>query len=114
MTEINLSASTGNAYIDNAVRRVGDVFETAFPQRIRSYYVEGSYADGTEVPTSDVDLTIVFKDRFGDDTERNRAAQVADRCAAMSSVELDVEIAYQDEDIQRAMQALKERDCHST
>ncbi len=90
MTEIILSASTGSEPIDATLCGVVGIFETVFAKRIRSYYVEGSYADGTEVTTSDLDLTIVFKDRFRDDAERDTAAQLAGHCAALSGVELDI------------------------
>jgi hypothetical protein len=68
------------------------IFETAFPGRIRSCYVEGSYADGTELATSDIDLVIVFKDQFAGATERDRAQSLAEHCAAVSSVELDISL----------------------
>jgi predicted nucleotidyltransferase len=90
MTEIILSASTGSEPIAAMLRGVVGIFEPMFADRIRSYYVEGSYADGTEVPTSDLDLTIVSKDRFRDNAERDTAAQLAGHCAGLSGVELDI------------------------
>ena len=92
MTEIVLSASTGSATIDDTLRGVVGIFELVFSTRIRSYYVEGSYADGTEVATSDLDLTVVFTDRFRDDIERDTAAQVVAYCTALSGLELDIEL----------------------
>ena len=92
MTEVILSASTGRAPIDDRLRGVVGIFEMVFARRIRSYYVEGSYADGTEVTTSDLDLTVVFRDGFRDATERDTAAQLAGYCAALGGVELDIEL----------------------
>ncbi|PLS78971.1 MAG: hypothetical protein CYG59_15680, partial [Chloroflexi bacterium] len=93
MTEIILSASTGSVTIDDMLRGVVGIFEMVFAKRIRSYYVEGSYADGTAVTASDLDLTVVFKDRFRDDIERDTAVQLAGYCAGLSGVELDIELA---------------------
>ncbi len=93
MTEIILSAATGSATIDDTLRGVVGIFEMVFAKRIRSYYVEGSYADGTEVTTSDLDLTVVFKDRFRVDIERDTGAQLAGYCTTLSGVELDIELA---------------------
>ena len=93
MPEIVLTDSTGSAAVDDRLRGVIGIFEMVFAERIRSYYLEGSYADGTEVTTSDLDLTVVFKDRFRDDVERESAAELAGYCTALSGVELDIELA---------------------
>ncbi len=87
-----LLASTGTDRVDTIVRAVIARFESAFPQRIHSCYVIGSYADRTGLPTSDIDLTIIFKDAFVSDEERAHAASAAKDCAASSAIELDVEV----------------------
>jgi hypothetical protein len=89
VTEILLTESTGNATVDQVLRDTVDVFEAAFPGRVRGYYVEGSYAGATGVATSDVDLSIVFVDAF-QDGEAARARQLAEACRLLSAVELDV------------------------
>ena len=76
--------------VDRDLRQAVDAFEVAFPGRVRGYYVEGSYADQTGVASSDLDLTIVFRDRFAGEAERQRAAALAAACADTSRVELDV------------------------
>ncbi len=99
MTNVTLSASVGSTTTDAIIRGVIGIFETAFAGRIRSCYVEGSYADGSAVAMSDIDLTVVFKDRFVGDAEREAATRLAGYCAAVSGVELDIELA---DDVQLA------------
>lgn len=70
MSDVTLSASVGSTAADAVIRGVIGSFETAFAGRIRSCYVEGSYADGSAVATSDIDLTVAFRDRFAGDAER--------------------------------------------
>lgn len=65
----------------------------AFPGRVRTCYVDGSYADGSGVATSDVDLTLVFSGAFRDDEERQRAEALCEYCTLLSSVELDARVA---------------------
>jgi hypothetical protein len=67
-------------------------FESAFPQRIHSCYVIGSYADETGLPTSDIDLTIVFKDGFASDDERAQITSMRRSCLTASAIELDVDV----------------------
>jgi len=62
----------------------------AFPRRVRAYYAKGSYTDGTDVPPSAIDLTIVFKDRFLSDHERRHAVHAF--ATAPGTVEPDVDI----------------------
>ncbi len=76
--------------VDRALREAVDAFEAAFPGRVRGYYVEGSHADRTGVTSSDLDLTVVFRDCFAGAVERQRATALATACADTSGVELDV------------------------
>jgi len=92
VADIILATSTGSATADHIMRAVIGIFDMAFPGRLRSCYIDGSYADRTETPRSDIDATIVFKDRFADDAERDRAVQLTSYSAALSSLELDVEV----------------------
>ena len=84
--------STASAAADEALRDTIAAFEAAFPGRVRGYYVEGSYADGTGIATSDVDLTVVFRGAFRDEAERSQAGRLGDERAARSALELDVEV----------------------
>jgi len=92
VADIILAASTGSAIADHIMCAIIGLFDLAFPGRLRSCYIDGSYADGTETARSDIDVTIVFKDRFADDAERDRAVRLAGYSAALSSLELDVEV----------------------
>lgn len=84
--------SVGDARVDTLLACVVERCESAFPARVRGYYVEGSYASGTGVATSDVDLVIIFKDRFAAPDERERAAALCAACATATGLELDAEI----------------------
>ena len=85
MQKISLLNSTGNQRVDNILRGVIGIFETIFPDRIRGYYLVGSYADGTAVSTSDIDMKILFKNRFRDNTERKNSQQICEYCFGLIS-----------------------------
>jgi hypothetical protein len=88
-SDIHLIASTGDARVDAILRGTASLFALLFPGRIRAIYVEGSHADATGLATSDLDLTIIFRDRFIDEDEAMRARQVLGCCAALSAIEYD-------------------------
>ena len=44
MSQIILSSSTGRPEIDEILQSVIGIFNLAFPERIRAYYIGGSYA----------------------------------------------------------------------
>ena len=52
MAAIALLTSTGQRSVDGILRGVVGLFEAVFPDRVRGYYLGGSYADGTAVPAS--------------------------------------------------------------
>jgi len=52
--------STGNARIDTMLRGAVGIFEAAFPDRVRGYYLFGSHMDGSAVGISDLDIFVVF------------------------------------------------------
>jgi hypothetical protein len=89
---LSLVASLGGTAVDEALRGLIGVFELAFSGRIRAYYVEGSYADRSAVATSDIDLTVIFKDRFVDEDESDAARRLRSYCADLSAFELDLDI----------------------
>ncbi len=79
-----------NNLVDAALQNVIQAFETNFSQRIRAYYVEGSYADASNVTTSDLDVLLIFKERFEDD-EAQKAEELVIQCETESRLELDIE-----------------------
>lgn len=83
--------SFGAAPVDAVLRDVVAAYERAFPGRVRGYYALGSFADATAIATSDLDITIVFKDSASAD-ERASAQLLGADCARRSPIELDVEI----------------------
>ena len=85
-----LANLTRNNLVDAILQSIVESFEAKFPQRIRAYYVQGSYADASSVTTSDLDVLLVYKERFEDD-EAQKAEKLAGLCEAESSVELDIE-----------------------
>lgn len=99
MKEILLQHSLGHPQIDSIVQKVIQVYEDAFPGQIVAYYVEGSYADQTSLATSDIDLLIVFRDRFANE-DILRQAQRLWTSSQEGSQEVDISIV--DEDSLRA------------
>lgn len=83
---------TGDPRVDATLRATVSAFEAAFPGRVRGYYVDGSHADGTGLPTSDLDLNIVFRDGFHGEAERAAAETLRDACARASELEYDAEL----------------------
>lgn len=89
MSDIALLETTGDQQIDALLRGIIGVLEAAFPDRIRGYYLFGSYADGSGMPTSDIDLFIVPKGRFTVD-EEGRRERIGRSCALLSSRSIDL------------------------
>jgi hypothetical protein len=83
MAVLPLLASTGSDRADAILSGAVRLWEALFPQRIRGYYLSGSYATATATPTSDLDLTIVFKDHYRNPAESDRAQQL---CAAIEAL----------------------------
>jgi predicted nucleotidyltransferase len=73
MSTVDLLFSTHDDLADDLLRGVINVWEAVFPQRIRGYFLSGSYVDGTPTPTSDLDLAIVFRDDFLNESETEKA-----------------------------------------
>ena len=84
-----LRTSTGDQQVDDTLRRIVGLCEVSFPGRIRAYYLVGSYALGTAVSTSDIDLVVVFKHTFQAD-EKERAGAFKACCDHISPVKVDI------------------------
>jgi predicted nucleotidyltransferase len=103
----SLLASCGDSRVDDMVRGLIGSFEAAFPGRIRACYVEGSYADWTAVAASDIDLVIVFKDRFDGERERAAARRLGEQCSVLVAFELDLDLVDEAQLAEGAFPTLK-------
>ncbi|MFG1813864.1 nucleotidyltransferase domain-containing protein [Kribbella sp. NPDC049174] len=90
MTEPELIESTGDRQCDRIAQGVIGIFETAFPGRVRGFYLRGSHASGTSIEGSDLDLFIVFKDRFADSAEYERARALSEHCGQLTPMLLEI------------------------
>lgn len=86
---VKLSNTTGDREIDDLLAGIVGIYESTFPQRIRSYYVVGSYGDGTAVPSSDLDIGILFYEALTQ-SELDQFMDLIDHCNARSHVRLDI------------------------
>jgi hypothetical protein len=91
---VQLPNSTRNILADRTLQQVITAYEATFPTRIRAYYIEGSYANATNVTSSDLDVLLIFKDEFVDD-EQQQAEELANQQSTICTLELDIE--YKDE-----------------
>ena len=89
--DITLSNSTNDPRINAVLKGITGIFEHFFSDRIRGYYVVGSYANGTAVSTSDVDVHPLFKSDFHDPKETSQVYTVRDLCNQLSLIELNVD-----------------------
>ena len=63
--------------------------ETMFPERIRAHYLTGSFAEGTAVSNSDLDMITVFKDKFSEG-EADKLRQLRHHATKLSPYRLDL------------------------
>ena len=89
MHTIALLTSTGAARIDQALRESIALIEQQLPDRVRGYYLVGSYAYGEAQPASDIDLIVVLKDELGQ-ADRQRFAAARAECERISLLPLDL------------------------
>ena len=89
MTDITLLNSSGVEKVDSLVCEIINLLEQSFPDRIRGYYLEGSYADNSAVATSDIDIRVVFKSSL-DAEERQQFAQLLDSYQQICPIELGI------------------------
>lgn len=92
MNTVSLLNSVGNRKVDNILRGVISIFESVFPNRIRGYYLKGSYTDGTAVPASDIDVDVLFEDSFLSREEHEKAQQISEYCSLISPIELELNL----------------------
>lgn len=88
MSDVALATSTGHKEIDRVLSMAIGGFEKELSGLFRGYYVVGSYASGTALETSDLDL--VFEGRAADNAQRERAKNVLDACRQTTTLDLGV------------------------
>ncbi|MPZ27421.1 MAG: hypothetical protein GEV12_13665 [Micromonosporaceae bacterium] len=82
---------------------------------MRGCYLRGSYATGTRAAGSDLDLFVVFKDRFPDDRVEVRSAwAVARSCALLSPILLEIIVVSEHQLRQPDNHALAQNLKHAT
>jgi predicted nucleotidyltransferase len=86
---IDLLASSDDARADEIIRGLIELHEAVFPGRIAGYYLLGSRADGTALPSSDIDLLILFRGDFAGD-EAATARRLRRACERISPLPLDL------------------------
>jgi len=82
--------ATGKPSIDHVLSHIVQRYEAQFPGRIRACYLTGSYAEGSAVEWSDIDVYVLFKDAFVSEGETAQAEQLARSCASLTPVRLDL------------------------
>ncbi|GAB3748412.1 nucleotidyltransferase domain-containing protein [Microlunatus parietis] len=85
-----LIESTGDRRCDLITQGLIGIFEIAFPDRVLGVYLRGSHASGASIDGSDLDLYVLFHDQFVDRAEFDRARALADHCARLSPVLLEI------------------------
>ncbi len=91
---IALHSTTGRESLDSLLQRLVSLFEKTFPGRIQSYYLGGSYSDGTAVGdnrsanASDLDLFVIFHDAVNE-AEYATFQQLVEECRLISPIQVD-------------------------
>ena len=88
MASIKLRYATDIEHVDTLLVGFIDLCESTFPGRICSYFLLGSYSDGSAVEDSDIDMGILFKGMF-QEGERDYFKQFLRDCNSMSPIRLD-------------------------
>jgi hypothetical protein len=78
--------------VDAFLRQAVETFEGAFPTAVSGYYLIGSYADGSAVGMSDLDLVVLFKGHL-ETVTKSKAWHVGDALAARCPARLDLTIS---------------------
>jgi predicted nucleotidyltransferase len=84
--------SSGNQQVDDIIEGLIGIYEAVFPGRIRGYYLSGSYVAGGLTPLSDLDLFVLFKERFANPEEAATARRLnqALYTARLTPMRLDI------------------------
>ena len=85
-----LAYLTEHPKINQILQGVIGVFEKVFLDRIRGYYLEGSFGNRSTVANSDLDMYVIFKGRFSSPVEAMTAVSLSQSCAQISPVLLEI------------------------
>jgi hypothetical protein len=96
VAEVTLRSSTGDPAMERIVRGVIGVLGEVFADRVRGYYLRGSYATGTSTAYSDLDMFVVFGGRATRE-EAERAGALCAACALLSPVQLEVVVVSENQ-----------------
>jgi nucleotidyltransferase-like protein len=96
-----LTTNIENPEADALLRALVAACEAAFPGRIRSYMLSGSYASGDPIPESDLDLGILFRGT-ATDGERQRLRALLRAIEGHGVVRLDAVALSEDQYLQNA------------
>jgi hypothetical protein len=103
MTDVRLLTRIGVADADDLLVTLIGALERAFPNRIRAYYLGGSYSDGSAVGqdrstnSSDIDLFAIFRGAVSVD-EAATFQRITDALRATSPIQIDAH-AYAEDDL---------------
>ena len=76
--------------VKSALQAIIATYTRERPGRVLAVYMDGSVADGTDLATSDLDLTVVFKDAFGDEGEGQTFERLQGELSSTMALELDI------------------------
>jgi hypothetical protein len=85
-------APSGDARADAFLRRFVGAVEAAVAGRVRGYYLVGSYADGTAVAVSDLDLVVLVRGHL-DDAVGAAVRRLGDQLAPLCPARLDLTVS---------------------
>lgn len=91
MPPIDLIQRTGRPAVDDYLAGLIGIFEVAFPDRVRAYYLAGSFATADAITSSDIDIQVIFKGAFTAG-EAERVTQLRDSCQRISAFQLDLPV----------------------
>lgn len=83
-----LVAMTGEREVDDSIASIVRAYEDGLPDLALAYYLTGSWADGTAVGLSDIDLSILFATTPADREIRERGIEIWSSLS--SPIHLDV------------------------
>ncbi|MEM8534752.1 MAG: nucleotidyltransferase domain-containing protein [Chloroflexota bacterium] len=95
MLHFDLRTATGVAQIDQTMMCLVDLMDLVFPDRVRGYYLEGSYVDGSANTLSDLDIVVVFKHALSE-AESQTFKRLLGACKQISSCALDIAVLGED------------------